>query len=438
MPGVNARNKATGGIAAHLFITEGRDTKYTATVTVKNGTSTAVCGVGVTVFDPSGSNGFPGTATTCVAASTTPVAGAGGCPSAAGVLNTASFATALGATYMGNGKRVLFKCGDTFTGDNVTVTAITASIGAYGGCEGTQTSQPIFSDTSTNCHIEIGANTADLRISDIYFNGNGTAKCAVETIAFVTQNIPYQVTLSNLQSTGNGAGYSWSQGAQWGLISSTQLNSRGSIAVFINNEGSNPAQMFGTFPNVNYTAFLGNFVNGVGTAGGSGSGIETVRTAECRLCTYTNNTIENANNVGGVFKLHNANTYQSCGNTSGACPVPCTVGATFVNVSCFTGQYTELVEISDNLFTGNSGGISREKVVRNLNKLRVLPGKAGHIDERRAYRAGNRAGTTGIATTLIGIGVVELEYATDIVGILYGVIRIGTQAAFRGAHCFDA
>src|SRR5258708_24370816 len=54
MPGVNARNKATGGIAAHLFITEGRDTKYTATVTVKNGTSTAVCGVGVTVYDPSG------------------------------------------------------------------------------------------------------------------------------------------------------------------------------------------------------------------------------------------------------------------------------------------------------------------------------------------------------------------------------------------------
>jgi len=146
-PGHNSRNTATGGVAAHLYLTPGTDSAYVVTVTARNGTTTASCQLGVTAYDPAGSNGFAGTNTTCVSASGTPVPGSGGCPAGAAVLRSASFNTALGS--LGSGKRVLFKCGDTFTGDNATLNGTKWSVGAYGGCEGTQTNRPIFNDTSS-------------------------------------------------------------------------------------------------------------------------------------------------------------------------------------------------------------------------------------------------------------------------------------------------
>jgi hypothetical protein len=121
--------------------------------------------------------------------------------------------------------------------------------------------------------------------------------------------------------------------------------------VFVNTNENNPTQWLGTYPNLDYQAVIGSFVNGVGAAGGSGSGIEAFRVSACRLCVFENSTFENANNVGGVFKLHNGNTYQSLGT--------------------WTGTYTELVEISDNLFTGNSGGILSDVAPQN-----------GGLDER--------------------------------------------------------
>jgi len=292
-----------------------------------------------------GAHGFAGAKTTCVSATGTPVPGSGDCPAGAGVLNTSSFNKALAK--LSSGKRVLFKCGDIFYGDNAMLNGTTWSVGAYGGCQGMQTSQPIFNDTAAtgNYQLDISPNAADGRISDIYFNGNGTAGGAVSMAADPTQAIPYQVTLWNLQSTGNAAGYYWAQGAQWGLIGSTQLNSRGAIAAFINSNANNPSQWNGKYPNLDYQAAIGNFINGVGTAGGSGSGIEAFRVAACRLCLFENNTLENANNIGGVFKLHNGNTNSS--------------------LAKWTGIYTELIEISDNLFTGNSGGILSDIAPQN-------------------------------------------------------------------------
>jgi hypothetical protein len=349
--GKNSRNTATGGVAAHLYVTPGADTAYTVTVTAHNGSNTASCQLGVTAHDPAGASGFAGTKTTCVSASGTPTPGSGGCPAGAAALNTSSFNTALGS--LGSGKRVLFKCGDTFSGDNATLNGTTWSVGAYGGCEGTQTNQPLFSDTAGtgNYQLVVSPTAGDGRISDIHFNGNGSGGGAVSMAAAPTQAIPYQITLWNLQSTGNAAGYYWAQGAQWGLIGSTQLNSRGNIAVFINSNANNPTQWKGTYPNLDYQAAIGNFVNGVGSAGGSGSGIEAFRVGACRLCVFENNTIQNANNIGGVFKLHN-------GNTNGS-------------VATWTGIYTELIEISDNLFTGNSGGVLSDIAPQN-----------GGVDER--------------------------------------------------------
>jgi hypothetical protein len=347
--GKNSKNTATGGVAAHLYVAPGRDTAYVATVTASDGTNKTSCQLGVTAYDPAGSNGFAEANTTCVSASGTPTPGSGGCPAGAAVLNTSSFNTALAK--LGSGKRVLFKCGDTFSGNNATLSGTKWSVGAYGSCEGTQSNRPIFNDTASNYQLVISPNAGDGRIADIAFNGNGTAAGAVSMPAGTTQAIPYQITLFNLSSTGNSAGYYWAQGAQWGLIGSTQLNSRGNIAVFINSNENNPTQWNGPYPNLDYQAAMGNFINGVGSAGGSGAGIEALRVSACRMCVFENNTIENANDVGGVFKMHNGNTYNSA--------------------ATWTGVYTELIEISDNLFTGNSGGILSDIAPQN-----------GGLDER--------------------------------------------------------
>jgi hypothetical protein len=348
--GHNSRNSATGGVAAHLYVTPGVDTAYTVTVTARDATNTASCQLEVTAYNPNGSNGFAGTKTTCVSASGTPTPGSGGCPAGAAVLSSSSFNSALSSA-MGNGKRVLFKCGDTFSGDNASLNGKTWSVGAYGGCEGTRSNRPIFNDTASNYQLVVSAGAGDGRIADISFAGNGKAAGAVAMPAGTTQTIPYQITMSNLTSSGNSAGYYWAQGAQWGLIDSEQLNSRGSISVFINSNENNPTQWNGTYPNLDYQAAIGNFINGVGAAGGSGSGIESFRISACRMCVIENNTIENANNIGGVLKLHNGNTYNS--------------------VATWTGIYTELIEISDNLFTGNSGGILSDIAPQN-----------GGLDER--------------------------------------------------------
>src|SRR6185437_13103286 len=123
--------------------------------------------------------GFPGLATTCVAASTLPVAGAGGCPTSAGVLTQSSFTTAI-SSKGGSGKRVLFKCGDTFTGTDASVGGTKSSYGAYGGCEGTQTSRPIIDSSATsNGAFYVLTSASDVRISDFDCQGAGTGHACV-------------------------------------------------------------------------------------------------------------------------------------------------------------------------------------------------------------------------------------------------------------------
>jgi hypothetical protein len=70
-----------------------------------------------------------------------------------------------------------------------------------------------------------------------------------------------------------------------------------------------------------------------------------VRISACRLCVIANNAFQNANNLGAVFKLHSGNTA--------------------ANQASWIGQYTEYVEISDNLFTGASGAQLVETAPQN-------------------------------------------------------------------------
>jgi hypothetical protein len=317
---------------------------YVVTVTARDGTNTASCQLGVTAHDPAGANGFAGTATTCVAAASTPVAGSGGCPSGAAVLNQSNYNTAL-STAFGSNKRVLFKCGDTFTGADATLTGTKWSVGAYGSCPGTQTGRPIFhSPSNSSGALLVASSSIDGRISDIDFEGAGSGKSAVgETGTYA--RIASQITLYNLYSNGMSSNYSSSQGQQYGIVESVTTGMRNGINTYLNYGGNNPSQWSGN-PNGNnldYQALLGNQLNGQGAT--SGPGIENIRISGGRLMVIENNVSENANDVGAVLKLHEGN------------PVS--------NQALWVGIYAELIEISDNWFGGTSGSQGIEIAPQN-------------------------------------------------------------------------
>src|SRR5450755_440949 len=374
--GRNTMNKATGGVAAHLYITNGSDTPYTATVTATDGTNTASCQLVLTAYDPSGPNGFPGSATTCVSSSGTPAAGKNGCPAGAAVLKTSSFVTALSNSQ--SDKRVLFNCGDTFTGNNALVTGQKFSVGAYGSCLGSTNGRPILSDNGSSGEISLGSGSSadfDGRFSDLDLEGNGNGGTAFRN---ASGTYPYQIVLNNIKSNGNTATFYNFNASQYGLFD-VVMTGMGSVqGVFINNSenqcinGSHAYNCGGTpaYSNINYWALIGNSFNGAGAQNGS-SGIETVRISACRLCVIENNTIENANKVGAVLKLHNGNP-----NSQGS----------------WIGQYTELNEISDNLFTGTSGAQlveiapqnsvtdeSLQKIVFERNLIVGVPSGSGKV-----------------------------------------------------------
>lgn len=353
-PGGNSMNVASGIAAAHLYVVpDGAGNQAsTAKVTATDGTNVVTCSApAITTYDDAGSNGFPGPATTCVFASSL----GSGCPAGASVLNSSTFSVL--NTNIG-GKRYLFKCGDTFTGDNYVLSGVRSRVGAYGGCQGTKLNRPIFSDTAglNNDEIDLSPTVGDLAISDIDFHGNNTASNAIYQSASPFLGILYQVTLYNLNTTGTSGAYGYTQGAQYGVINSAMQNMRSSIGVYFNIWENNPPYSGNTINNLDYAAALGNLFNGVGNTS-TGAGQEVFRISACRMCAIENNTIENANNIGGVIKIHEGNTYMSCWNQPGGTCYPCTVGPKFVNTTCWTGAYTELTEVSDNWFGGTSGGV---------------------------------------------------------------------------------
>lgn len=344
-----AKGSATGPVAFHLFHTEGRDTKYTWRLQVyDNYGNSAVCGGGLTAYDPTTSNGFPGANTTCAAATSTPVAGSGGCPPGAGVLQQASYNTAI-SSKGGSGKRVLFHCGDTFTGDHALLSGTNWAVGAYGGCEGTQTNRPIIRDSGTTGQFEVAHGDNDGRIADLDFQGGGVTNSSgtVTTpyAGYAVQQLgsgadATAITLSNLNSSGNGQSYLWSAGAHWAIVNST-MSEMQAIGVFANYAGDNPPG------DVSGTALIGNSFNGLNAPNTSGVGNEVLRLSACNICVISSNTISNANNVGALTKIHNKNTFG--GNTT------------------WVGGYAQNIEISDNLFSGKSGTQSVELSPQNAS-----------------------------------------------------------------------
>ncbi len=375
--GRNSRNTATGGVAAHLYVTTGGDSAHTVTVTAHDGANTASCQLGVTAHDPSGSNGFPGSATTCVASSGTPVAGSGGCPAGAAVLSSSSFVSALSG-HMGNGKRVLFKCGDTFSGTNYTISATKASMGAYGGCEGTTTNRPVLQASAGNIMFNMGTTSGDIRITDLVFDGAGQSNVTVfdtHNGGSLNSNHPYQWTFYNLDAKRQVSSWRWGAGAQMGLINSVAeaLATTNDINVFPNYAGTGGTWVTtGTVPNDDYLFLAGNsFTNG---APGN-TNQEVVRDSYASKHIISNNTMTNAGPFYATLKFHNLNFATDGG--SGA----------------WSGTYSQYDVISDNYFGGSSGA----------NLVEVSPQNA-QSDERMRYIVIERnlfAGSEGFGRQLL-------------------------------------
>jgi hypothetical protein len=351
--GHGSMNSATGAVAAHLYVTSGSDMTYTVTVSAYDGSNTASCQLQVSAWDPAGANGFPGTQTTCV--SNLP-ADSSGCPVGAVLFQTQNIADALDSAF-GSNRRVLFHCGDTFSGSYSIPAGVTrASLGAYGGCEGTTAKRPIFQNSSGATLTFTANNPTDIRIADIDFEDGTSAAQAIATAGGLGET---QITLYNLNCSGMNACYYLDQATQSGLIASTATAMASMAGTFWNYAGNNclngsmAAGCGGAaaYGNVNYDAVLGSSFDGQGAAS-NGSAIDTVRIAACRLCVISANTFRDANNLGAVLKLYSANTAAS--------------------QSPWIGQYTELVEVSDNLFTGAGGAQLVESAPQNqLNDERL-------------------------------------------------------------------
>ncbi|MDE2105937.1 MAG: hypothetical protein KGL39_52430 [Patescibacteria group bacterium] len=364
-----SKNSATGGIAGHLYIVPdgSGDKTFTPIVTATDGTNTVTCSApAVTVYDPAGANGFPTTSTTCVAAATLPVAGSGGCPAGAAVATQSNFGTAIGS-YLGAGKRVLFKCGDTFTGptSTTTISAIKWSIGAYGSCINTQSGRPIFSSTgfpSITDVIDVSQAAGDGRIADIDFEGDGTAGTTFGTV-YSTSLVGYQVTLYNLLSNNNHGAYSTHWFSQFAMVGDVQSNvNTGWIGTFFNIAEWPTTPFSGnTFNNLSYQAIVDSYIAGPGFTGctiGS-AGVESARISAGDHMIFENSTFTNANCTAAVLKIHAGNFGSGC---------------------TWNGYYTQYVEVADNIFTGTSGG----NLVETAPQANVC-NTGGNLDERLRY-----------------------------------------------------
>jgi len=195
------------------------------------------------------------------------------------------------------------------------------------------------------------------------------------------------MTLNNLAISAECQNVDINVGAQFGIINSTLGQTAGScISMFINTAESNPCGptnftgvcwTSGAFPQPIYTAAIGNTITGLSSTSG-GSGVETFRISFMQYGVITNNSIQGANGVGAVLKIHQGNSWDSCRTdqpsctpAGNCCPTGVPTCITPVYPSCWIGIYTQYAMITDNAFRSPSGA----------NQTEVAPQSAGG-DER--------------------------------------------------------
>lgn len=364
-PGKNLMGVSTGPVADHLYINTGTtDVVHHPQVWAYDGTGYATCRLpAITVFAMFGANGYTGTNVTCVSSSGTPVAGSGGCPVGAAVLNTGSLATATGATPWASNKAVMLKCGDTFTGNGALRNVSHARFGAYGGCQNTTTNRPMFTGGST---FSIHSSGTDVAVSDLDFETSGnTAGASMQIGTNAYPPILVNAVVYNVRSVGYNSNF-WAgscsecsivndyagnmgtvQGSYLNLMEQRCVN--GSVAY--NCGLASPLPNFtncvvgaGTqFYQGAYLYVAGSFFSGAGAS--NSGGIETVRAGGGSCYVWSNNTFENANTTGATLKRH------------------CGVGPNNQVVTIGNPCYYEVN--SDNLYQGQSGAQLMEQAPEN-------------------------------------------------------------------------
>jgi hypothetical protein len=335
-----SKNLGTGIVQAHLYdVADGAGNMSTvAVVTANDGTNTASCGVAITAYDPIGANGFTAANTTCYSSSGTFT----GCPTGANHVTVGTIAAVNGNL---TNKRLLYRCGETFTGDSEAPSGSGWTIGAFpplgqsGSCAETKTNRPVFSDTigGSTYTINTASVLTNIRITDIDFEGNVGGAIQQFTYVLSIPTPSSQMTLNNINTNGHASTVLIGQANQTGIINGSYVErlGGGNIAMFLNSEANNCVNFSsayncgGTpnFININYLALIGNKVTGTG---GTGGNIEGVRIGTCRYCTITNNYLDDAISLASNLKYGSANTVGSCGN--------------------WLGQATQYAELSDNNF----------------------------------------------------------------------------------------
>ena len=203
--------------------------------------------------------------------------------------------------------------------------------------------------------ITIPLTAGDGRIADIDFESSNNFADGAFATDYNPGVIPYQITMYNLYSSGPKGCFTWQAGAQFGLIQAycTVPSVAGYIATFLNVTENIPGGYTGNlFNNLNYQAIIGSYFQGGGLVP-HGLGVETIRISAGQDIVVSNNTIRDADTQGAVLKIHNG--------TKGS-------------VSTWSGTYTQNVMVTDNLFSGTSGG----------NLVETAPQNSGD-DERLRY-----------------------------------------------------
>ena len=180
-----SRNAATGPVTAHVFETPGL---HVVKLRVSDGANIVenAC-TQVTVQNPDAV--FAGTKTICIAADSTPTAGAGGCPAHALTLGPQRDFPSIIANYAKTGRRILLKAGDIFTGSATAVlgTEGPGIIGTYSNPSkpnvpgAMATARIRSSDTAGaaacprgGCNLLTVSGARDWRLMDLEFDGCGS------------------------------------------------------------------------------------------------------------------------------------------------------------------------------------------------------------------------------------------------------------------------
>ncbi len=338
--GHNSKNEAMGPVAAHVFETPGT---YTVTATVTDGANQVSNSYIVTVTDPN--KVFSGNNTICIAATTEPVAGAGGCPTGAEVHQQISFPSAID-NYALTGKRILFKRGDTFINESVATLLRTGPgiIGAYG-----PGANPIIQATGNTKILSLSSpktpNISDWRIMDLEFDGlSGSKAQGVVGGGGINQVLLLRMNIHNMNN-----------GIQFAITALDYLNAHGSFGheiwdqvSIVDSSISNatPGNAgYGIFLSASRFALLGTLVSDT-RASPNG---HVMRSHYLNKAILSNNTLQLQPPNGHVLKLHGPSW------CTGTVSSPCNYLTDQPPTGIASSGYTEYVAIGDNKFISGPG-----------------------------------------------------------------------------------